>query len=192
METLYEIDHVFVCAAVGAPEAEQLIAFGLTEGSRNRHPGQGTANRRFFFRNAMLELLWVESAEEAQGDNVRRLGLWERWSRRATSACPFGICYRPTSDATLPPPFESWQYRPPYAPITMSVALTSTKFDEPLCFYIPYVRKAPPDEPQAHTVSIGDLTSTAIVGSTMELTFDGGQHQLRTDFYPHLPIVIIR
>jgi Glyoxalase-like domain len=80
METLYEIDHVFVCAAFGAPEAEQLIAFGLTEGSRNRHPGQGTANRRFFFRNAMLELLWVESAEEAQGDNVRRLGLWERWS----------------------------------------------------------------------------------------------------------------
>src|ERR1700688_2894239 len=41
-------------------------------------PGYG--ERSLLFRNAMLELLWVESAEEAQGDNVRRLGLWERWS----------------------------------------------------------------------------------------------------------------
>jgi hypothetical protein len=40
-----------------APEAERIAAFGLCEGPSNVHPGQGTANRRFFFRNAMLELL---------------------------------------------------------------------------------------------------------------------------------------
>lgn len=54
-----ELNHLFVCTAAGAPEAEALKAFGLTEGTPNTHPGQGTSNRRFFFRNAMLKLLWV-------------------------------------------------------------------------------------------------------------------------------------
>jgi len=48
---LFEVDHLFVCANLGAPEADSLIAFGLTEGAPNVHPGQGTANRRFFFHN---------------------------------------------------------------------------------------------------------------------------------------------
>ncbi|MGH8238896.1 MAG: hypothetical protein ACREXP_18010 [Steroidobacteraceae bacterium] len=50
-----EVDHVFVSASVGAPEGDRLLDLGLVEGSPNRHPGQGTANRRFFFANAMLE-----------------------------------------------------------------------------------------------------------------------------------------
>src|SRR5271157_6475055 len=89
-----------------APEAKRLIDFGLIEGSSNQHPGQGTANRRFFFENAMLELLWVENPAETRSDGVRRLGLWERWSRRAIDSCPFVICYRPVSDKSIPPPFE--------------------------------------------------------------------------------------
>jgi hypothetical protein len=192
MQPRYEIDHIFICTAIGAAEAERLIAFGLTEGSRNRHPGQGTANRRFFFRNAMLELLWVDSEEDARSDRVRRLGLWERWSERAALACPFGVCYRPIDDPTLPPPFDSWEYQPPYAPITIFVALTSTNFDEALRFYIPQARKSARDEPQAHAVGVSDLTSAAIVGRKMELTFDGGEHDLQTDFSPHLPLVINR
>lgn len=35
-----ELDHVFVCASAGAPEAEELIHFGLYEGLPNVHPGQ--------------------------------------------------------------------------------------------------------------------------------------------------------
>src|SRR5215475_4921008 len=101
----FEIDHIFICTAVGAPEAERLIEFGLAEGSPNHHPGQGTANRRFFFENAMLELLWVDDAEEVQREGIRRLALWERWSQRNLGASPFGICYRPTRDATEPAPF---------------------------------------------------------------------------------------
>ena len=54
-----QFDHLFICTSVGAPDAERLVAFGLTEGEPNVHPGQGTACRRFFFRNAYLELLWV-------------------------------------------------------------------------------------------------------------------------------------
>jgi len=52
-----ELDHVFICVDRWAPEAEQTAAFDLCERHSNVHPGPGTANRRFFFRNAMLELL---------------------------------------------------------------------------------------------------------------------------------------
>ena len=47
-----EVDHIFICVQSGAPEAETLKKFGLTEGSSNKHPGQGTENRRFFFKNS--------------------------------------------------------------------------------------------------------------------------------------------
>jgi hypothetical protein len=43
-----------------------MVKFGLLEGSSNAHPGQGTANRRFFFDNFMLELLWVTNPAEAR------------------------------------------------------------------------------------------------------------------------------
>ena len=90
-----ELDHVFVCASVGAPEADLLRALGLSDGQPNRHPGQGTACRRFFFANAYLELLWVENPAEAQGEVARPLRLWERWSQRRQGTCPFGVVFRP-------------------------------------------------------------------------------------------------
>ena len=90
-----ELDHVFICASIGAPEADRLVEFGLTEGTRNAHPGQGTANRRFFFHNAMLELLWVHDAAEAQSELVRPTRLWERWAGRSGGACPLALCFRP-------------------------------------------------------------------------------------------------
>jgi len=68
----FELDHVFIRVSRGAPEAEHLVQFGLREGQPNIHPGQGTANRRFFFINAMLELLWVEDARVAQSDDTWR------------------------------------------------------------------------------------------------------------------------
>jgi transcriptional regulator with XRE-family HTH domain len=46
---MLEIDHLFVCTSPGAPEADPLLAMGFIEGAPNRHPGQGTANRRIFF-----------------------------------------------------------------------------------------------------------------------------------------------
>jgi len=54
----FEIDHLYVLASVGAPEADRLLDAGFVEGSRNAHRGQGTANRRFFFSDTMLEFLW--------------------------------------------------------------------------------------------------------------------------------------
>lgn len=77
-----ELDHLFLLTDIGAPAADLLVAFGCVEGSSNTHPGQGTANRRFFFHNVMVELLWVDNPAEAQSEPIRRTRLWERWSDR--------------------------------------------------------------------------------------------------------------
>ena len=74
-----ELDHVFVCTAPGAREADVLLRLGLLEGPANQHSGQGTANRRFAFRNAMLEFLWVRDETDVQAEQTRRTLLWERW-----------------------------------------------------------------------------------------------------------------
>jgi hypothetical protein len=119
----FELDHLFVCTAPGAPEAEELVRFGLHEGPANQHPGQGAANRRFAFANAMIELLWVSDATEAQRESARPTLLWERWSRRESGTSPFGICVRPAGSEHPDDshdgeaPFPAWEYRPAYCQI---------------------------------------------------------------------------
>ena len=110
------VDHVFICTAIGAPGADRLRQFGLVEGSPNQHPGQGTACRRFFFRNAMLEFLWVENIAEARSEQTRRTKLWERWSEAGRVTSPFGIVLRPALGAQEACPFSSWEYSPSSMP----------------------------------------------------------------------------
>lgn len=127
-----ELDHVFVCTEAGAPEAERLVAFGLREGLASRHAGQGTANRRFPFANAMFELLWISDAEQAHNKNTRRTLLWERWCGRNGNASPFGICLRPTDDHEEKCPFPSWDYWPIYAPDGVCMSVGEAGMEEPM------------------------------------------------------------
>ncbi|HJY40466.1 MAG TPA: VOC family protein [Steroidobacteraceae bacterium] len=166
-----EVDHVFVSASVGAPEAQRLIDLGLVEGRSNRHPGQGTANRRFFFANSMLELIWVEDEREARSDlePARRLHLWERWSGRDGAACPFGVCLRPTAGQSDVAPFPAWDYRPTYWPTGYPVANNSTVDTEPLVIYLRMHRRidtAPEDQrqPYMHALPIRELTALRMFG----------------------------
>lgn len=170
-----ELDHVFVCTARDAPEAERLHALGLVEGTPNVHRGQGTANRRFFFANAMLELLWVHDELEAASDAVSRTGLLERWRGRAGPACGVGFCFRPSavpSDAT---PFATWDYRPPYLPpsVGIAVATNSRIVSEPMLFCTPMGGR--PDaaplarrQPLHHELGIRELTRAALVSPHAE------------------------
>ena len=82
----FRAHHVFVCTSVGAPEAEDLLDAGLVEGSPSTHPGQGAANRRFFFENGFLELLWVSDDREAQSSLTAPTQLWDRWIGRGRTA----------------------------------------------------------------------------------------------------------
>jgi Glyoxalase-like domain len=112
----FELDHVLICAPVGALIADQLVEAGFAEGTPNRHSGQGTANRRFFFGNAFLEFIWVEDEAEIRSDLVAPTRLWERMIWRESGASPFEICIRPVGDPPGEIPFSTFSYRPPYLP----------------------------------------------------------------------------
>ena len=47
-----ELDHVFILVEPEAIVADLLVKQGFQEGTRNKHPGQGTSNRRFYFAPA--------------------------------------------------------------------------------------------------------------------------------------------
>jgi hypothetical protein len=147
-----EVDHAFVTCAFGAPEADALVELGLREGSPNIHPGQGTANRRFFFENFMLEFVWVASLAEVTSERTRPTRLWERCSPREAGINPFGIILRPTQSAE-PPPFRSWSYHPGYLPPELAIEIAhGTTLEEPELFYLPFMRRgASRSEPTDHS-----------------------------------------
>jgi hypothetical protein len=158
-------------SGVGAPEAAHLLRFGLTEGAPNSHPGQGTACRRFFFRNAFLELLWVMDPVEAQSSLVRRTGLWERWSCRNGGASPFGICLRPVQSGLKEMPFPTWEYRPHYLPdpLVIHMGVDSEVATQPLLFYSSFGRRPDSREPLRrqplnHAVDLRAITRLQVNG----------------------------
>jgi len=166
-----ELDHIFVWASSGGEkEARALVEFGLSEGTPNTHSGQGTACRRFFFRNVYLELLWVTDPAEAQSATIRPAHLWERWNARGT-ACPFGLCFRPGAHQNCSVPFPSWEYRPPYLPESWSFHLGTNAgvLNEPLLFYLPFSRRpdsqsGPRKQVLDHAAGLGELTRVELIG----------------------------
>ena len=171
----FEFDHLFICTDISACEADRLVSFGLVEGTSNTHPGQGTANRRFFFHNAMLELLWVHDPEEAKSELIRPTRLWERWTNRQDNTCPFGVCLRsgPSDGDTVA--FSSWAYRPPYLSDTLSIAVgtNSNVLTEPMLFQIPFGKR--PDQyptekaqPLKHHVGWREITRIELVSPTAD------------------------
>ena len=96
--------------------ADRLEDSGFAEGSRNHHPGQGTANRRFFFDNAFIEFIWVEDEDEIRSDLVAPTRLWERMNWRESGASPFEICIRPSGPGQVEIPFSTFAYAPDYLP----------------------------------------------------------------------------
>jgi hypothetical protein len=212
-QTSFELDHVFVCTDVGAPGAAALAGLGLTEGSPNTHPGQGTACRRFFFHNAYIELVWVSDPEEARSQAVAPTRLWERWSGRVRTACPFAVVLR--GEAGAPAPFETWKYRAPYLPSDVSIEVAiGTSLSEPELFYISAARR--PRQPIDHALPVRELSRVEVqlpgggprsealrsvqaaglvevrAGDDflMELGFDDEAAGRRADLRPELPLAL--
>lgn len=210
-----ELDHVFVCTAPGAPEAESFVQFGLHEGPPNQHLGQGTACRRFAFANAMIELFWVSNSREAQGQSARRTLLWERWSGRQASASPFGICLRPGDSEDCTPPFPGWDYHPVYLPDPLFMHIGDAGIEEPMWVYLGFLRRQQREEWFIeHSIGVREITgltlttpvplrspaSQEILESGILATRSGTQHLLEiefdhtrrkqsADFRPHLPLI---
>jgi len=165
-----ELDHIFVCTDVGAPQAGRLLALGLCEGEPNTHPGQGTSNRRFFFHNAMLELIWVHNEEEARSEATRRTRLFDRWRLRAEGACPFGLCFR-SAEGRASSPFTSWSYTPPYLPRPQEIRIgcNSDILAEPMLFHIAFGGRpdgvaASKRQPLQHPIGIREVTRLRWIG----------------------------
>jgi hypothetical protein len=212
-----ELDHLFVCCAAAAPEAERLLHFGLLEGPPNQHPGQGTANRRFAFVNAMMELLWVSDPAEAQNRATERTLLWERWSSRQGEASPFGFCVRPVDAVAnnVAPPFTAWEYRPAYLPEPLSMYIGEAGVEEPMWFYLSFMRRAQREEWfREHPAGIREITRLRLTSPValrssssrkimedriltlrtgtkplLEIEFDANQRNDQVDFRPELPII---
>jgi hypothetical protein len=176
----FELDHLFIFTSVGAAAAQQLASLGLTEGTPNTHPGQGSACRRFFFRNVYLELLWLHDQREAQSEATRRTCFWERWSGRTTGACPFGLIFRPSGPEAETPPFASWEYRPTYLPEGMSfrVGNNASHLSEPFLCALPFRRR--PDElpearrePLEHAPGLREVTRVELSGPWTNFDLEG-------------------
>lgn len=214
-----DLDHLIVFSSIGAPEADELVRLGLTESSPNTHPGQGTANRRFCFENAYLELLWVHNPEEAQSESVRPTQLWERWCGRSSNACPFGVALRPARGSlTAAAPFPSWPYHPVYLPSQVSIDVaTDVPLTEPAYFYLGFVSATRMARNERHSLGLNRITGVTIetprLGARsqatqsieakgllslqsapcwkMIITFDGACLGGYKDFHPTLPLAFI-
>jgi hypothetical protein len=214
----YLVDHMFICTAARGPAAELLRQAGLTEGTPNRHPGQGTACRRFFFSNAMLELLWLEDEAESRSEQTYATKLWERFAPGPT-ASPFGVILRPAPGYEPVCPWPSWSYRPPAMPGLELEIAADTDLDEPMwCFM--KTGRAPAEWPERlqpldHPAGFREITRLLIncpdvketsvtramanngvialqtgVEHLLELQFDGGLRGTSQDFRPALPLIL--
>jgi len=190
------LDHIFVCAAVDAPESQALLDAGFVEGTRNVHPGQGTSNRRFFFEHGFLELLWVHDEQEATSALTKPTRLWQRWSHRTTEANPFGICFSSQTIADHLLPFASWAYEPAYLPKGKWIHFAKgTTLSEPELFALswpqPPAGAAP--QPRAHrlplssmlAVSVG-LSDTDALSAPMSAARDSGLVRVHRSCRPEL------
>lgn len=159
-----EIDHIYICTETKAPAGNLLVEFGLEEGSSNSHHGQGTENRRFYFHNLMLELLWIENIEEVRSDRTKPMRLYERCLSTTNTISPFGIGLRPTTEKDEKTPFDVWDYHPDYLPDFLKIQVADkTPLSEPMYFYLFFAKrqdKAPigKREPMEHKVHLKEVT----------------------------------
>ena len=180
-----EVDHIYICTDYKAPVGDLLKEFGLIEGTSNIHPGQGTANRRFFFHNFMLELLWIENLKEVKNDLTKPMRLFERCSKKDKNISPFGIGFRPTTEKDEKALFPVWDYHPIYLPDFLKIQVAdSTPLSEPMFFYLSFAGrqdKYPLEklENMKHKSSLKEVTEVKMHINKKE-----------KDFRPNIPLII--
>lgn len=155
-----EIDHIFIFSNSNGKEADDLVEFGLTEGSSRRHPGQGTTNRKFYFDNFFLEILWVVNENEIKSELTAKTKLWERSLFDINGNSRFGLCL--VNSATTDKIFKSSEiYQPNYFPKGMSIDIITNEQNPelPWTFRLPYRgEKKKHNEPIEHRNGIKSLT----------------------------------
>lgn len=168
-----ELDHVFIFTEAPQQVATSFRQFGLTEGTPNVHPGQGTSCRRYFFGNAYLELVWVSNEEQIINPVISKTKLWERSQYQLTNYCPFGLCFRNPNLLSNSPTLlfeDGWKYQPPYLPegVYVNVASNTDFRAEPMLFEMPFFGIAPKDyppekrQPLNHEMGLQEITKVIL------------------------------
>lgn len=208
-----QLDHVFIITKPGAEVADKFTGIGLREGTSNSHPGQGTANRRFFLNDFTIELLFISDTDEALNGAGKDLRIHERSQNREAS--PFGIVVR-VDDPTSAPTFPNWLYFPDYfhGKMCFHVGENSTLLNEPLCICmppsLPKARNVPDElvnwelkltqleisttaahpSPTLKKIQMEGVTIRYNEAHHMTLTFNNGQTGMRKDLNPDIPLSI--
>ncbi|WP_256105957.1 VOC family protein [Streptomyces sp. ODS05-4] len=162
---MLQFDHLvlFVKSERDASAAVTVLEdAGYCAGSSNKHPGQGTANRRVFFDNAYLEFLFPTNLHVVASPAIARTGIAQRFRY----GCPFGVGLREMSDGNLP--FPTWEFGPHYLPDSARIRMASCSSDawQPLLFTISFEARPDHDarEPLEHAAgrtSIGEALITS-------------------------------
>jgi len=207
-----EFDHVFIIVKQKAEVADALVSLGMLEGDSNKHQGQGTSNRRFYFKNGMLEFLYIHDENEAIKGPARDLKFYERLVD--PQASPYGIILYSDAGSKDDMPFSGWKYQPEYFKNgwAFHIGENSVNINEPLCIYVPFfdtnLKPKYPlgekfksiDEVIIYSPSISE--TLAITNSAKRLKIEKGDEHLieitfnieRTghtkDFRPLIPLIV--
>jgi hypothetical protein len=154
------IDHIFIFTNDNGKIADELVQFGLTEGSSRVHLGQGTTNRKFYFENFFLEILLVHNEQELNSEVTKKTGLWQRADFNLKNS-PFWLCIVNT-DETESLFQNAFKYQPEYFPIGMHINILKNEhnLDLPWTFRLPFKgQKKNETEPTDHKCGLRTLTS---------------------------------
>ncbi len=155
-----EIDHIFIFSKDKGKEADELLEFGFTEGSGRVHIGQGTINRKFYFDNFFIEILWVDNEDEIKSELILPTKLWERSNFQNNNYSPFGLCLLNT-DETQTLFNNSIKYQPEYFPKGFEIEILNDEENPglPWTFRLPFKgEKKKTEEPISHQNGISSLT----------------------------------
>lgn len=169
------VDHIFIFSNQLGKEADDLLRFGFTEGSSRIHPGQGTVNRKFYFENFFLEILWVHEETEIKNKVTAPTKLWKRSQFFTNDYSPFGLCFVNT-EATDILFEEAKLYQPNYFPKGMSIDMITNESQPafPFTFRLPYRGKPQKTtEPITHANHVQQLTKVIfeIADTSLESLF---------------------
>lgn len=214
-----KIDHIFIGSVTPNKDSKILMDFGLVEGPPNNHPGQGTANRRFFFQNMYLEFLYIDNDKLAQSINTQPSKLYERITKTSadTNISPFGFGISPSDNGLKITDYTTWEYKPLFIPPPFKMDVYGNSLTEPMYYYMDFLSDSGKINQKIFNHSNGIQTISKVELHTphaslntkfkqnfhdhdvinyvqsdthfLKITFDNGTKNQSYDFRPALPLI---